>query len=94
MFFLLRYKGKHMSALIATIDLAISMVRELRSRPKDHITCFCSVVQKPLTSSGKEDPRSHSYFTREKTLSATRGHIVTANKNNAVKCATTVSQRS
>ena len=55
-------------------------VRVLRSRPKDHITCFCSVVPKPFISSGNEDTRSHSYFTNKKTLSATRRHIVTANK--------------
>ena len=41
-------------------------VRVLRSRHKDHITCFCSVVPKPFLSSGKEDTRSHSYFTNKK----------------------------
>ena len=41
-------------------------VRVLRYRPKDHMTCFCSVVQKPFTTSGNEDTRSHSYFTNKK----------------------------
>ena len=66
-FFLLRHNDKHMSALLATIDLArgdgpcTSIAAE---RP--HITCFCSVVPKPFISSGKEDTRSHSYFTNKK----------------------------
>ena len=55
-------------------------VHVLRSRPKDHMTCFCNFVPKPFTASGHEDTRSHSYFTGKKTLSATRRHIVTANK--------------
>ena len=41
-------------------------VRVLRSRPKDHMTFFCSVVARPFTTSGKEDTQSHSFFTSKK----------------------------